>query len=474
MLSTRRQCQIGVLIVSSVLLASCAAPSTPQAPASPVPAQTPATGARPVEPGQWSLAKAAEPYKGVTINCVFLDRPGYRAAIQLIPEFESITGIDVTWEIMPYENSREKQVLDFTGNTKNYDCILIDVVWIGEFAASGWVVPLRKFYEDPALADPNLNLKGFFPILLESFGTWNNEIYGLPFDNYSGVLFYNRCMLEEAGFKEPPKTWQELLEVYGPKLTKDGKYAFALQSRRGETQSADSFMRMIWPFGGSLLDENFEPNLSSEKSLAGLRFRQELMKYMPPDVVEWDHDETVQALAQGRVAMITEWSAFNAYFTDPNTSKITDCIGYAVEPAGPVGSRPALGGFSLGVSANSSPEKQAATWLFIQWITSEEKAKDYIRAGGVSGRMSAYEDPELKAQFPYFEPLVVSWSKYGNPVFRPRFPEWPPISELIAQTGTEMMLGSISVEEGAKRLDAQIREILEKAGYYSGAKPKLQ
>ncbi|MFM7175327.1 MAG: ABC transporter substrate-binding protein, partial [Caldilinea sp.] len=220
-------------------------------------------------------------------------------------------------------------------------CILIDVVWIGEFAASGWAVPLERFYNDPALADPALNLAGFFPILLESFGTWDQVVYGLPFDNYSGVLFYNRCMLEEAGFDGPPATYQELMEVYGPALTQDGKYAYALQSRRGETQSADSFMRVIWPFGGSLLDENFEPNLMAEESLAGLNFRQELMKYMPPDIVEWDHDETVQGLAQGNVAMITEWSAFNAYFTDPETSKIVDCIDYAVEPAGPAGSRPA-------------------------------------------------------------------------------------------------------------------------------------
>jgi multiple sugar transport system substrate-binding protein len=70
--------------------------------------------------------------------------------------------------------------------------------------------------------------------------------------------------------------------------------------------------------------------------------------------------------------------------------------------------------------------------------------------------------------------LVVSWKEYGNPVFRPRFPEWPAISELIAQTGTEMMLGSISVEEGAQRLNDQIRAILEEAGYYSGDRPKLQ
>ena len=36
------------------------------------------------------------------------------------------------------------------------------------------------------------------------------------------------------------------------------------------------------------------------------------MKYMPPGIVDYDHAEAVNALAQDQVAMITEWSAFYA------------------------------------------------------------------------------------------------------------------------------------------------------------------
>ena len=130
---------------------------------------------------------------------------------------------------------------------------------------------MDRYIKDPKLADPNLNLPGFFPILLESFGTWDKKIYGLPFDNYSGLLFYNSCQLKEAGFDKPPATWEELLTVYAPKLTNAdaGRYAFALQSRRGETQSADSFMRVLWPFGGSLLNAEFKSNLLSPRARPG-------------------------------------------------------------------------------------------------------------------------------------------------------------------------------------------------------------
>lgn len=422
----------------------------------------------------WSFATAAQPYRGVSITASFMPRPGYEAAIALIPEFERLTGIHVKWESIYYEKLREALVLDFTSNAKpRFDVVLIDIVWPGEFATAGWVAPLERFYHNPAITDPDLDLDDFFPILLHSLGTWNKKIYGLPFDNYAGLLYYNKCMLKDAGFDRPPSTWQELKDVYGPALTKGDRYAFALQSHWGETQSADSFMRFLWPFGGSLLTDKFEPNLSSKGSLAGLNFRQALMRYMPPGIVEWEHEDAVQALADGRVAMITEWSGWYKWLADPKTSKTSRCLAVAVEPAGPAGRKPALGGFSLGINAHSSPEQQAAAWLFIQWITSKQKARDFILAGGVPGRRSAYRDEAMRKRFPYFEPLVVSWERHGNAVYRPRFQEWPAISRIIASTGVEMMRGKIGVEAGAKAIDDQVRYILYESGYY-GTKPKLQ
>lgn len=417
----------------------------------------------------FDYAAAAEPFRGTSINAFFLDRPGYEAAIKMIPDFSATTGIEVKYEITPYENAREKLVQDFFGETKQYDVTLIDVVWIGEYADSGWITPFEAFINDPALADPGLNLPGFFPILLESFGTWNGKVYGYPFDNYSGLLYYNRAMLEQAGFTAPPASWQELKDVYGPKLAKG---TYSLQSRRGETQSADSFMRMVWAFGGSLLKPDFQPNLSSPESLAGLQFRQDITPIQPDGVVERDHEETVQLLAQGQVATITEWSSFYYTLADPASSTIVDNLGIAVEPAGVNGPAPALGGFSLGINSQVDEAKQKAAYLFIQWITSEATARTYLENGGVSARTAPYQDAELQARFPYFGPVAQSWSEFGNPVFRPRFAEWPQISEIIAQVGSEMQLGSLPIADGVADIEEQMREILKP--YYDGEKPLAQ
>lgn len=420
------------------------------------------------------LEDAAKPLKGTEISGIFLDRPGYRAIIKLLPEFEKKTGIKVNYEIVPYENTREKTVLNFTSKG-DLTMALVDLVWIGEFAENGWIDPIENFTKDKSITDPNLKLDGFFPLLLNAFGSWGGKTYGLPFDNYSGLLFYNSCKLKEAGFDKPPASWDELMNVYAPKLTDASKnqYAFALQSLRGETQSADSFMRFLWPFGGSLLDKQFKSNLMSKESQTGLKFRQDLMKYMPPGIVSFDHAEAVNALAQGQVAMITEWSAFYGTLVDPATSKLGDCLAVAPEPAGPAGRLPALGGFSLAVASQASEEQKKATWLFIQWATSEDIAKAYVEAGGVSGRMSVYNDPAIKAKYKFVEPMVASWQK-GVPEFRPRFPAWPAISEVVAEWGSKMMLGEVSIEAGSKEIGTRMEDILKKDGYYDGKKKLLQ
>ncbi len=420
----------------------------------------------------WSLEEAAAPYAGTEVNVVFLDRPGYAAIREMLPEFEAATGIKINITTMPYENALGEQVRDFVAGG-DLDIALIDLVWIGNFAENGWIVPIDEFTSNPDLADPDLDIADFFPLVLNAFGAWNGVTYGLPLDNYSGLMFYNRCMLEEAGFDGPPATWQELKDVYGPALTKDGKYAFALQSKRNETQSADSFARVLWPFGGSFLDANFRSNLNSPESQAGLQFRQDLMAYMPDGIVAYDHAETVNALAQGDVAMITEWSAFYSTLANPETSTLGDCLAIAPEPMGPAGRKPALGGFSLAVAEQADEAERAAAWLFIQWATSKANAETYLRKGGVPARQSVYQTPGIADEFPFVNALVESWQD-GVPEFRPRFAEWPEITEIVQEWGTKMMLGEVSIEDGAREIGTRMEAILEEAGYYSGDKPLAQ
>ena len=118
--------------------------------------------APPASAEAWDIAKAAAPYKGTQLNVIFLDRPGYRAIIKLLPEFEQTTGIKVNYEIVPYENTREKQVLNFNGQG-DLSIALVDLVWIGEFAENGWIEPIDKFTGDASITDPESESEGLLP-----------------------------------------------------------------------------------------------------------------------------------------------------------------------------------------------------------------------------------------------------------------------------------------------------------------------
>ena len=84
----------------------------------------------------WSIEEAAKDYKGTEIKVIFLDRPGYRAAIDMLPEFEKKTGIKVSYELVPYENSREKEVLDFSAQG-DLAIALVDLVGTANLPSPG-------------------------------------------------------------------------------------------------------------------------------------------------------------------------------------------------------------------------------------------------------------------------------------------------------------------------------------------------
>ncbi|MGV7246343.1 CoA transferase, partial [Caballeronia sp. M23-90] len=88
-----------------------------------------------------------------------------------------------------------------------------------------------------------------------------------------------------------------------------GRRSLALDLKAPEAR--DLALHLIDQADG--LIEGFRPGVMERLGLGP----DVMMKYMPPGIVDYDHAEAVNALAQGQVAMITEWSAFYPTLTDP-------------------------------------------------------------------------------------------------------------------------------------------------------------
>ena len=42
--------------------------------------------------------------------------------------------------------------------------------------------------------------------------TYDGKVWGVPWYADAGLLYYRQDLLEQAGFSEPPKTWEDLKE----------------------------------------------------------------------------------------------------------------------------------------------------------------------------------------------------------------------------------------------------------------------
>ena len=96
----------------------------------------------------------------------------------------------------------EKLKTEFQVGGGGIDVILGDIIWVAEFAANDWLSDLSgRFSAEQRSAFVDGTVRSF---------TYGGQIYGVPRFLDAGMLFYRKDLLEESGFSEPPKTWEEL------------------------------------------------------------------------------------------------------------------------------------------------------------------------------------------------------------------------------------------------------------------------
>lgn len=89
---------------------------------------------------------------------------------------------------------------------------------VGSFASKGIMLPLDAYVEKN-----QTDLSDFIPVTLESC-KFDGKLYALPCGMNLMALFYNKTLLAEAGYTEPPKTMEEMYEmaVATTKVNPDG------------------------------------------------------------------------------------------------------------------------------------------------------------------------------------------------------------------------------------------------------------
>jgi multiple sugar transport system substrate-binding protein len=326
--------------------------------------------------------------------------------------------------------------------------------YIPSYVALGELEPIDSF-----VARDKFDLTDFYPALLDSFRA-SGALYGLPRDNDTKVIYYNKTHLAEAGIPEPATgwTWQDLRNA-ALKLTRhDGagpRYGFGFEPDFW-------WMVWLWQHGGEVLDNAFRPTdvrLDSPQGITALQFLQDLiyLDRVTPPPAQLNTDDMNKLFREGRLSMVFGNHALVPWFTE------TPGLSWDVAPLPRDVSRANVAGGAGFVIGKRSQHKDAA-WQLMQFLTGP-KGQSMLADSGVitPARRSVREDNIFLRLTSYNAGVFLTETEIGRPV--PNFPGVTDMNRAINEALKPLWRGERSAAEVVHELAPKLRSILGLQGH---------
>jgi multiple sugar transport system substrate-binding protein len=412
-------------------------------------------------------------FEGNKIVACFPSHVHYNAATKLIPEFTEQTGIKVEIDHIDYLRMDDVQRLEFAKPVGDYDVVAFVCMWKTEYVESDFLTPLEPFFADPKLAYPEYDFDDLVPAYVDNTGRVGGEkiymggpgsiLYALPFGAETSILAYRKDLFDKYGLMVP-ETYDDLrtaAKFFAEEVP--GIYGLTMRGAIGH-HATHGYLLHADPFGAKIFDENWEPVFTSQESIDTLYFMQDMIKYGPPGMADFDFNDMFNAFLEGKTAMFLDTVAIAGSVRNYEKTKLVGNVQYALHPKHKT-RLSETGGFGIGIPANS--QNKEAAFLFLQWLTTKEADRKTVLNGGAPFRISTINDPELQKQFPEFK-VLAEQLQYADPDWRPIIPEWGIINEQFLGVAIhQVLIGEKFPEEAMKSVVKPVRNIMEQAGYYS-------
>lgn len=381
---------------------------------------------------------------------------------KLIMEFERQSGITINIIRQPTDTDQRRQglVIPLKAKKKNPDVFLMDVAWLGQFAASGWLEILDSY-----IREKNINLDNFFPGVINLADKYKGNLIALPVYVDAGLLYYRKDLLSKYGIKNPPQTWKELID-YSIKIQKSERknnqnfYGFVWQGAQYEGLICN-FIEFAGSNNGGFLIEDGKVLINSPENKEALEFMKDLItKYRvsPPNTFTEMKEEEARIFFQQDNAVFERNWPYAWKLHQSEDSPVKNKIGICALPHFASGkSVSTLGGWHIGISKYSDVKMQA--FEFISFVTSEKIQKKLaIELGWNPGRKDVYIDKDVLQKLPHFKKLR---DVFENAYPRPNLPYYTQISEVIQKYISSVLAGTMEISKALKDADKELQKIVE-------------
>lgn len=287
----------------------------------------------------------------------------------------------------------------------------------------------------------------------------DGDLYALPLDAYTIQMYYNKTLLEEAGYTEPPKTMEEMYEMAVKATKTDGSGnidvlgypLFPYASARQE---------LIYGFGGRWWDENSKPTPESQGILDSLNMN---VKYRE----EFGGKALDSFIGTANTNRYTEQDMFfqgkqlfrlDGSWLPTMMANFGSTVDYGITLIPGTEAHPEYRGVSRfetdSIAITSmSPNKEGA-WDFTKWLCGTEGAKIInLGTGNLPAIKSLYDDPEILA-VPGFAEFIDAL-KEEKGVQYPQMSDYDEYMNLVNSALDTVYAGNQTPEEAMSSLAQQ-------------------
>jgi len=379
-----------------------------------------------------------------------------QAFSRILRRFEAENpGIKVVEEALPSSTDEQHQyyVVNLGSRAADFDVFSLDVIWVPEFAAAGWLRELSHLLPAELRED-------FFSGPLEA-ASYKGRIYAIPWYIDAGLLYFRADLLQRYGFS-PPKTWTELVDTAEAiTAAEPGMYGFVWQGKQYEGLVCNA-LEYMWSNGGAVLEAG-RVAVNSPENVAALQFMRDLVakyKVSPELVTTTTEEDTRRIFGRGKAVFMRNWP-YAWTLLQQADSPVKDKVGVCPLPAFS-GHRPAstLGGWFLGVSRFSRHPRAAER--LVQFLTSLDTARELAFSFGYSPvRKRLYQEAEFRIKQPYLA-ILYDVFLYARP--RPVSPYYMQITQVLQPELSAVLAGTKSPEEALESAQRQIERIVRQGG----------
>lgn len=367
--------------------------------------------------------------------------------------------------ISPPFDGADSKIAQMLATKQPLDIVEVREQMITMFSNNGWIAPL----------DEQVNAwegkQTMTAAALESMTLIGGKAWMIPSGFYQRCLFYRKDLFDAAGL-QPPKTYEELLEV-GRQLTKpsENKYGYAFRGGNGGNQYYEvealswlGFDRLANTAAAFYLkDQDGKTIFTTPEAKAALEYHKKLyQEASPSDSVTWAFSEMVQGFINGTAAMLIQDSEVIATCE----AELKDGQWWTAPlPIGPSGQSVSPNGYSgWGLTSYSEHPEEAADFL-LYFLNSENNTKYAKLTALVPIHTTASEDPFFKeGPFAAYMEMANNPEVYTYAVRPQMYQAFASYKEEIDQEFQKYLKDQISADDLLSHLDKIWSEAYQQEG----------